>query len=348
MKNISLKKYSLLKVVSLCLIVVISLSFCNTSSGSKTSSLTQNQVLSDNEFPSDPVDPNINTETMTIQPTKSISYDLDNPDETFFMPAYLKEISGLAYLKDENILCIQDESAEIFVLSIDKKGIINNYRFGGSGDYEDIAINKQTAYVLRSDGRIYSIENFDKENRKTREIKTPLSSKNDAEGLCYDEETKSLLIACKGEPSTSKEKQYKGYRAIYSLSTGDLKFNNEPVFLINLKKPVCFKDEEVFSRFSGRDKGKSKKDENNSDFEPSGISIHPLNKQIYIISSTSRLLLILDRNGKIINFRYLNKSLFAQPEGICFSPTGTLFISNEGKEGKGNILRFNMTLQNLH
>jgi uncharacterized protein YjiK len=188
---------------------------------------------------------------------------------------------------------------------------------------------------------------FDKKNRKIVEIKTPLSSKNDAEGLAYDDVTKSLLISCKGDPSTNKDKQYKGYRAIYSLATGDLKFDNEPAFLINLNKPECFKDEEVFSRFSGSDKGKSRKDENNSVFEPSGISIHPLNKQIYLISSTSKLLLILDRKGKIINFKYLNKSLFAQPEGICFSPTGTLFISNEGKEGKGNILRFNMTLQNL-
>jgi len=342
MKNISLKKHSLLKVVSLCLIVVISLSFCNTSSGSKTSSLTQNQVLSDNEFPSDPVDPNINTETMTIQPTKSIPYDLDNPDETFFMPAYLKEISGLAYYKDDMILCIQDETAEIYVLSLDKKGIINKFLFGGKGDYEDIAFNNQTAYVLRSDGKIFSIENFEKGTRKIREFKTPLSSKNDAEGLVYDGFTKSLLIACKGDPSISKENQYKGFRAIYSLSATEMKFDTEPAFLLNLKKPEYFSDEEVFGRFSSRNKGKSKSDKNDIDFEPSGISIHPLTKQIYLISSTSRLLLILDRNGKIIDFNDLGKTLFEQPEGICFSPTGTLFISNEGKEGKGNILRFKL------
>jgi hypothetical protein len=154
MKHILLKKYSGVIIISLCIIVIISLSFCNTSSGSKKGSLAQYPVLSENKSPTEPADTIINSKTMKMQSTESLPYDLDNPDETYLMPGYLKEISGMAYLKDENILCIQDENAEIFVLSIDKKGIIENYRFGGSGDYEDIAINKQTAYVLRSDGRI--------------------------------------------------------------------------------------------------------------------------------------------------------------------------------------------------
>ncbi len=342
MKNISMKPYSHILIISLFLTVVISLSFCNTSSGSKTGNILKNQNSAENNSSGQSVTDSTRNEPISLQAAGSIPYNLDNPDATYFMPSYLKEISGMAYLKDDNILCIQDENAEIFVLSIDKKGIINKYRFGVNGDYEDIAINKQTAYVLRSDGRIFKIENFEKETRKISEIKTPLSSKNNTEGLAYDEVTKSLLIACKGDPSTDKEKQYKGYRAVYSLTTGEMKFGKEPFFLINLKKPDCFKDEEVFSRFSGRYKGKSKNDQDNTDFEPSGISIHPLNNQIYLISSTSRLLLILDRNGKIINFNDLGKNLFEQPEGICFSPSGDLFISNEGKEGKGNILRFNL------
>jgi uncharacterized protein YjiK len=36
----------------------------------------------------------------------------------------------------------------------------------------------------------------------------------------------------------------------------------------------------------------------------------------------------------------LDKELLPQPEGICFSPDGIMFISSEGKGGKGRILVF--------
>jgi sugar lactone lactonase YvrE len=43
----------------------------------------------------------------------------------------------------------------------------------------------------------------------------------------------------------------------------------------------------------------------------------------------------------------LKNSIFRQPEGICFSPDGEiLFISNEGKNKKGNILVFNKVDKN--
>ena len=38
----------------------------------------------------------------------------------------------------------------------------------------------------------------------------------------------------------------------------------------------------------------------------------------------------------------LDEKLFRQPEGICFSPEGDMYISNEGQGGKGYILKFNI------
>jgi hypothetical protein len=35
----------------------------------------------------------------------------------------------------------------------------------------------------------------------------------------------------------------------------------------------------------------------------------------------------------------LSNSDFPQPEGLAFGPAGELFISNEGKNGAGNILK---------
>jgi hypothetical protein len=50
-------------------------------------------------------------------------------------------------------------------------------------------------------------------------------------------------------------------------------------------------------------------------------------------------LLILDKAGSIKELYQLDQNEFSQPEGISFSPTGDLFISNEGKKEPGNIMR---------
>jgi hypothetical protein len=60
-----------------------------------------------------------------------------------------------------------------------------------------------------------------------------------------------------------------------------------------------------------------------------------------MISSRGKILLILDRQGNVLHLVDLDPKTFRQPEGMCFSPAGDLFISNEGKGGKGTILRFN-------
>ena len=80
--------------------------------------------------------------------------------------------------------------------------------------------------------------------------------------------------------------------------------------------------------------------ESETSFQPSGIAIHPIDGEIYIISSVGKLLIILDRRGKVLEVKALDPKIFRQPEGICFSPAGDMFISSEGQGGKGYILKF--------
>jgi sugar lactone lactonase YvrE len=49
---------------------------------------------------------------------------------------------------------------------------------------------------------------------------------------------------------------------------------------------------------------------------------------------------VLDRQGKIVHLEKLKKSLHTQPEGICFDADGTMFIANEGKDGRAKIFKF--------
>lgn len=324
----------------LCLIV--SLSFCNSPSVNKSSDEQHKNLTSDTytSFVS-AVDSGKDSLIIPTPSDVSFQYDLEKPDERYLLPEYLAEISGIAYYSEERILCEQDENGVIYVFNPDKKKIVNKYQFGHDGDYEDIAVKGQTAYILRSDGHIFEVKNFDQENRIITEHKTPLTAKNDSEGLTYDESSKSLLIACKGSPEIKNEDLYKGYKAVFRFDLFEMKLKKEPAFLVDLNNPACYIDANLFKEFSLRiARKKYQLIESEMSFHPSGIAIHPVTDDIYMISSIGKILVIMNRHGKILKLHHLNTRLFRQPEGICFTPSGDLFISSEGDGGRGYILKF--------
>ena len=153
-----------------------------------------------------------------------------------------------------------------------------------------------------------------------------------------------MLIACKGSPAIDK-KIYDRKKAVYKFDLTEKEFISKPHFLINLDKIEEARYRNSFTRFSVTLAKKLNIVSDDMSFQPSGIAIHPITGQIYIISSVGKLLILLSRKGKILEVRNLDSKLFIQPEGICFSPDGDLYISNEGKEGKGNILTFNYIYQ---
>ena len=81
-------------------------------------------------------------------------------------------------------------------------------------------------------------------------------------------------------------------------------------------------------------------------FKPSAAAINPVSKDLYIISSVSKCIVVADRMGKIKNVVPLNPRMFKQPEGITFSNNGDLIVSNESAEvGAANILIFKVKVQ---
>lgn len=268
------------------------------------------------------------------------AYDLENPDARYKLPAYLEEISGLSYDGKGKIACIQDENAIIYIFNLEQEKIVKKYDFGDDADYEDISIVDKTAYILRNNGHIYRIKNFKKKDPKVKKYKTPLKERNDTEGMAYDPLSNSMLIACKGSPSIEKENNYKGYKAIYKFDLEEEELSNTPHFLIDLERLDSYTDQGAFSKFSVKLAKRFGLIESETSFQPSGIAIQPLYGEIYIISSVGKLLIVLNRRGKVLDVKELDPIIFRQPEGICFSPTGDMFISNEGQGGKGYILKF--------
>lgn len=234
------------------------------------------------------------------------------------MPSILTEISGIEYLGDNRFACIQDELGTIFIYNTGQDKIEKQIPFAGPGDYEGITIVETTAYVVRSDGKLFEVGDYEGAKPVVKHYATHLTDHN-VEGLCYDKKNNRLLLASKD--NKPKDDRYKG---IYAFDLASKKMATEPVMKIDLADPV-FKvlNEKKF----------------NNVFKPSEIEINPLTGEIYIIEGTHPKLLIMDASGNKKKLFQMSSSQFRQAEGMTFTPRGELFISNEGRKGKGNILK---------
>src|SRR6266704_854898 len=84
-------------------------------------------------------------------PKDTFSYELTSPDKIYIMPKHLKEISGLDYISDDMVACIEDNHGIIYIYDLKEENITNEISFCGKGDYEDVSKVEQVYYVLRSD-----------------------------------------------------------------------------------------------------------------------------------------------------------------------------------------------------
>ena len=252
-------------------------------------------------------------ETSTV--SQNFPYNLNSADREFTLPASLKEISGMSYLSSNKLACIQDEQGMLFIFDPEQSKIVEEINFGKKGDYEGIEVIKDDAYVIKSNG-VISKFGIGKEGESS-EITTPLKTRNDVEGLGYNTANNRLLIACKAK--------------------GDVNANNvegKAIYEYDLNTQTFIEDPLIVLSQSQIEDGKINK------IKFSGIAVNPKTLEIYVLSSSHKLFVFKDK--ALFTTIPLEPSIFEQPEGICFSPDGTLFISSEGDFGSGKIFKFNL------
>lgn len=260
-------------------------------------------------------------------------YAIGNPainprldDETYTiihkwdMPNELNEISGINWLSDDKIACVQDEEGIIFIYNFATELVEKKINFAKSGDYEGLAIVDSTAYVMESTGKLFEVLNYLSPNFETKEYQTPFSGKNNIESLVADTLNNRLLFTTKNKDPNSDL-----YKGIYAFNLDTKKTEKLPVLKIPLNDPI----------FEGKAEDKK---ENSSNFYPSEIGINPTNGHIYVLTAKTPQLLIMDTNGKPLKLHRLYEKSFPQPEGLTFSKDGKIFISNEGKKEPANIM----------
>lgn len=229
------------------------------------------------------------------------------------LPEVLREVSGIAYLDEARFATVQDEEGTIFIYNHADGKIEKEIPFAPPGDYEDIAVNGNTAFVVRSDGRLYEVS-LQGTKKDVKEYNTPLTVEYNVEGLFYDEAANRLLIAIKDDEPHTKD-----YKGIYAFNLKNNTFGGA-VYKVDLKDDLL--------------KGSGKKKET---FRPSGLAIHPKTDELYVLDGPGARLLVMDAGGKAKQVYQLGPE-YPQAEGITFSPAGTLYISNEGKK-QGNIIQ---------
>ncbi len=251
-------------------------------------------------------------------------YQLDAPDTVLFLDwEALREISGLSSTHQEGLLCaVSDERGEIFFIDAAAGAIRRRVFFREKGDFEGVEMAQDRLYAVRSNGQIYEIEGW--KRRRPRIItcyETPLTKGDDVEGLAYDPDRKALLVACKGIPDSAHE------RHIYAFDLLSKSLSDTPVFRISplqVNERVPYADGEKRQFFS-----------------PSGIALHPVTKEVFVLSTALKRLAVLDyATGELRYAARLDREIMPQPEGIAFDAAGRLFIASEGKKGKGLLLRF--------
>jgi uncharacterized protein YjiK len=254
----------------------------------------------------------------------SLPYDLQNPSLTInLVNEELREISGLSPSDVPGyFLAIADERGEVYLIDGEHGGAVTHrLLFREKGDFEGVEMAGKTVWAVKSDGDLFEIVDWKKKNPKITEYSTALKKSNDVEGLAFDPWRNCLLLACKENPDSLYN------RDIWAFQMNTKTLDKTPLYSINPEEinnilPYAENEKRVF-------------------FSPSGIAVHPKTKDLYLVSTTLKRLVVLDYiSGKIKYVYRLDKKLLPQPEGISFDAAGNLFLASEGKKGQGLLLKF--------
>jgi WD40 repeat protein len=252
-----------------------------------------------------------NCDFTKVQSVESPSgYDFAKGTKIFLLNR-LEEVSGIAFVpgSDTLLMAVNDEEGRIYPININTPKVkSSHFKFAGSGDYEDIAFFEGKWRVLESDGTIHSV---DIDNNIIAEP-VKLLPKGEYEGMAAH--NARLYVACKDCPKT--------------------KDSRAPVYLIKNIGDSLYLDSTIIIDAS------TFIDKKHEKILVSALALHPFNNEWFMLSHLNGELYITDANFKVKQKIKLSRAKFLQPEGIAFSSSGDLFISNEGDGTAGSIIVF--------
>ncbi|MGV3638290.1 MAG: SdiA-regulated domain-containing protein [Flavobacteriales bacterium] len=266
---------------------------------------------------------------------RAIPYDLRKPAQVFVLPTLLTEVSALTDVDDSTVACVHDESASVYFLSLRTGRIMDSVAFAGPADMEGLTRVGTEFFALRSDGLIYRLGDRSSRLAVRDTFRLAIPNKN-IEGLGFDERTGLVLVSPKDFIKGSKEGNdervihaidpqatMKAPRVILRLSLEDLERQAAAQGIIIPKE----------KKGNGQEKSTLK-------LRYSSVAVHPSTSHYYLLSAVDRSLLVVDRQGKLIDLVTLDAKLLPKPEGITFMANGDMWLSSEGKGRTPVLVRF--------
>lgn len=256
-------------------------------------------------------------------------YNFDDPDRIIVLSGELREISGLT-MYNAHFLAVQDERGDLFTVNYVSGTLDAREKFWKNGDFEGIEHVENVAYALKSNGNLYRIRLPHPDRETTEKLDVDLPKNDNFEGLGYDPEIKSLIVAAKKKRGSKKKE-------IYAVRIGTE--GEDPVVMYTVEQKA-FRDTLTSGKKGWWQQFASNVSMANYSFNPSAVAVHPQSHEKYILSSPIPQVLILSREWQLKSLILLDPLKFRQPESLCFDREGNLFIGNEGKGGMATILKF--------
>jgi uncharacterized protein YjiK len=264
--------------------------------------------------------------------TANFPYDMTYPYAYFELDDLLKNISGLSPtgMSAKSIVCVQKEDGKAYL--VDKKtGKINSsVFFTTEGQFEGVEMVGDTMFAIKDNGQLYKIWNLNSTSKMVRQVKLNLPRTEMMEGLGYDLQNNRLLMTAKGQKEGDFSKK------IYSLDVKTNQSNPIPAYEITLAQFKEFLADKKADRayMKLHEDYVAKANPKNFDFIPASIAINPIDNNIYVLSSFNSVVMVMNPQGKIVDIQKLKKDMNNAPNGLCFDEEGTMYISNEAKDGK--------------
>ncbi|MEJ7610989.1 MAG: hypothetical protein WKF88_07400 [Ferruginibacter sp.] len=245
----------------------------------------------------------------------SESFAFSNP-KILELPEVLDEISGIAYYeKDTSIFAVIDEDGVLFKVPLSNPKKVKEWHYDKARDYEDLILKDSIFYVLVSNGELEKLK-FEGDKISVEKVDYPNSSKkvNEFETLYFDSASGKIVTMCKDCEDDKKAR-------ISSFFLNDSLQSFSPF--------SCIESSTIFLKA-----GIAKEH-----IKPSAAAVQPITKELYVLCSVNKLMLVFGPAGNILEVIKLNPSIYKQPEGMCFTPEGNLIISNEfNQKGFANLL----------
>ena len=275
--------------------------------------------------------PNPITVEGPADPNPAFPYDITYPYSYFELDENLKHVSGLTASSDlKTVTCIQSDDGKAYKIDRKTGAITSSIFFVTEGEFEGIEMVGDTLFAVKGNGQLYKVWNLNGAHKNVKMVRTGLPRTENVEGLGYDLQRNRLLMSSKGQ----KEGEFT--KKIFEFDVKTNVTNPIPAYEITLASFKAFLTDKKADKNYAKlyDDYVAHANPKGFDFAPSSLSVHPVDGNIYVLSSINNVLLVINQQGQIVEMSKLKKESHIAPTGICFDEEGTMYISNESRDGK--------------